>query len=452
MTIIIIIIGVIAVGLITFFVVRSVKNPKQLKSLFDLLKQGKTGIVIKNAKQLIGKDQRNVEVHFLLGLAYMADQKHELALMEFKTISQMGSFGGFCPEKDFREKIAGLYERFGLPEEALKEYLLLIKNNPNNGEYYFKAGALFEARDKTEKAVGYYRKTIELDPRHPMAHFKLGLILYKSKRPVESKSEFEIAVKLEPDNYMAYFYIGRLLKEGHDYIGALSAFEKAQRDPEYKIKALVERGASYMSMNSFDNAVAELERAVKMIQDESSSEALYARYFLAACFEKTRKIERALEHWEKIYSRKASFRDVAEKLSQYQELRTDDKVKEFLTAGTDQFNEICKSVAESLGLTVRDINSIPNGCQIIAIESGDAKWRNARKMPKLLRFFRVNDLIHESSVRTFHEEMRTMNIPRGIMLSSSAFSKRALEFAETRPIDLVGKEKLQDILKNARLP
>ncbi|TFG61791.1 MAG: tetratricopeptide repeat protein [Spirochaetales bacterium] len=449
--IIIIIVG-IGAGLITFFMIRMVMSPKQAKGLVDMLKQGKSGQVIKTAKQMLAKDPRNFETRYLLGQAYQAENKHELALVEFKSINQTGSFGGLCPEREFREKIAALYENFSQPEEALKEYLLLIRNNPENAEYYFKSGVLFEERGKLDKAVGYYRKTIELDNSHSMGHFRLGLVLYKAKKPVESKNEFEIAVKLGPDNYRAYFYMGRLLKEGYDYIGALSAFEKAQRDPDYKVKALVERGACFMSMNHFDNAIAELERAVKLIQDEGSTEALYARYFLATCYEKTRKIEKALQQWEKIYSKKSSFKDVAEKLSEYQALRTDDRVKEFLTASGEQFSEICKTVAGGLNLTVRDVNPISNGCEIIATDNGDDKWRNARKMPKLLHFLRVNELINESAVRAFHEEMRVLNIPRGIMLSSSSFSKKAQDFAETRPIDLYGKEKFQDLLKSLPAP
>jgi len=44
-----------------------------------------------------------------------------------------------------------------------------------------------------------------------------------------------------------------------------------------------------------------------------------------------------------------------------------------------------------------------------------------------------------------------MNIPRGILLTSSGFSRKAQDFAETRPIDLYGKEKLQDLLKKSQL-
>ena len=445
----IIILGTL-IGVFTFFLIKSIITPKKIATLSEYLRQGKVGTVTRVARRLISKDPRNIEAHYLLGLAYLNDNKPELALMELRTVNQIGQFGGICPEPAFRKKIAELYIKFGQHEEALKEHLLLIKLEPNQADHYYQAGSLFEERNRSDKAVLYYRKAIELNGNHGNAHFKLGLLLYKNKKPVEAKVEIEMAIKLRPDNYEAYFYLGRLLKEGHDYVGALLAFEKSQKDPDQKIKSIVERGGCYMSSNNYDRAIAELERAVKLSQDESASETLYGRYFLSICYERTRNIDRAVEQWEKIYSKKPAFKDVAEKLSQYQEFRTDDRIKDYLTAGQDTFQEICKNIALSMNLAVRDIFDIPNGCQLIAVES-DSKWRNARKMPRLMRFLRVTDIIDESTIRMLNEDMKKMNVPRGIIVTSSTFSRTALDFAESRPIDLFNKDQLQELLKKSEV-
>jgi tetratricopeptide (TPR) repeat protein len=370
-------------------------------------------------------------------------------MMELKTVNQIGNFTGLCKEIPFRKQIADLYFNFGQIEESLKEYLLLLKLEPQEADHYYQAGGLFEERNKSDKAVGYYRKAIEINERHHGAHYKLGVLLYKMKKPVESKAELERALRLSPEYYKAYFFLGRILKDNHDYTGALLAFEKAQRDPDQKVKSLIERGGCYMSMNSIDRAVTELQRAVALSPDEGATETLYARYFLSLCYEKMRDIDKAIENWEKIYSKKPSFRDVAEKLSQYQELRTDDRVKDYLTATIEEFYNICKISTEAMGLGVRDITDIPNGCQVIAVESESEKWRNARKQPKLLRFLRIPELISESTVRSLHEEMKNLGVTRGVVITSSNFSRKAIDFAETRPIDLVNKEQLQTILQKA---
>lgn len=445
MIIAIIILGV-GIGFLAFFLIRSIIIPQKIAALEKLVKQNKTAAAIRLARKMISKDPRNVDAHYFLGLAYLAENKPELALMELKTVNSIGQFTEFCREVPFRRKIAELYTKFNQGEEALKEYLLLVKKDPNHPEYYFLIGQLFEERGKGAKAVEFYQKAIELDPKNWKAHFHLGMVLYRAKKSAESKAALELSLKLNPENYAAHFYLGRLLKENHDFTPALSAFEKAQKDPTYKTKALIERGTCFMSMNNFEKAASELERAVKTAKEGEDNELLYAHYFLAHCYEKIRELERAIEHWEAIYAKKPNFKDVAEKLSQYQEFRQDDRMKDFLTVGREEFFSQCRAMATSLGLSAQDVTEIHSGCQILGVEA-QSKWRNARKIPKLLWFLRTTDPVDESSVRALHEQMKQLNVTRGIILTSSSFSRLALEFAESRPIELMGKEKLLELLK-----
>lgn len=440
-----IIIGAILIA-ITFLFAGLLLTPKKISTLADLVKQGKTTAATRAAKNILSKEPRNIEAHFLLGKAYLLEEKPELALMEFKTINQIGNFYGVCSEIPFRKAIADLFLRFDQHEEALKEYLILIKREPYEANNYYMAGTLFVERNHSERATDYFRKAIEIDPKHSEAHFQLGYLLYRSKKPIEAKREFESAIRTNPENYPAHFYQGRIMKDNHDYVAALLSFEKAQRTPEFKVKALVERGSCYMHMNNFDKAITELERAIKLSSQNNSTESMYARYFLALCYEKMRNLDKAVEHWEIIYAKAPTFRDVAEKLSQYQELRTDDRIKDFLTCNQDVFMEMCRNVMEVMNMKVRDIQEAPNGCQAVAIERDDEKWRNTRKLPVIIRLLRVPEMVEESTVRNMHEEMKKDGITKALMITSSTFSRMATEFAEQRPIDLMGKEELQELL------
>ena len=113
-------------------------------------------------------------------------------------------------------------------------------------------------------------------------------MLYKEKKPVESKAELEASLKHDPENTQAYYYLGKLQKESHDYIAALLSFEKAQRNPEFKAKALVEARRLLHEHGRHGKSDPRAgARAVKVANDDGSSEALYGRYFLAMCYEKT---------------------------------------------------------------------------------------------------------------------------------------------------------------------
>jgi tetratricopeptide (TPR) repeat protein len=443
---------VLGIGIVILVIVllKSILAPKQIAAIAANLKNGHYAAAAKVAKNIIAREPRNASAHYYLGLVYQSEGKDELALMEYKTVNQLSQFGREVPEAEFRKRIAELYLRYGQHEEALKEQLMLIKLKPNDPDTYYMAGKLFEERGRVDNAVGYLRKSIELDPRQAKAHFELGMILYRDKKTMEAKNEFQEALKYDSENPGASFYIGKIFKDNHDYTPALLMLEKAARSPEFKTKALVERGGCYMSLNDFDRAIPELERAIRSSKDESSNEILYARYFLAMCFEKQRELDKAIEQWELIYTKKPSFRDVAEKLSQYQEFRTDDRMKDYITSSREDFLAICTSiVSSSMGFISREIKEIQNGVDIIVVEADNQKWLGTKKIPHLYRFYRAPDILDESPIRLLLDDMKKQNILRGAIFTSSGYTRAAMEYAENRPLELFTKEQLQGFLNKA---
>jgi len=414
------------------------------------VKQGKASQAIRSAKQILAKEPRNGEAHYLLARAYQLDGKDELALMEFKAVNQISDFTGLCKEAPFRREIAGLFLRFGQEEEALKEYLLLTKLEPYDPEHYYNAGTLFEKRSKGGQAAQFYKKALEVSPRYSDAWFALGQLMYRAKRGAEAKEALQKALKLRPDNYKAYFYLGRILKDSRNFTGALGAFENAQKDPDFKIKSLIERGSCFLATKSYEKARTELERAIKLSEDdEDSNEMMHARYFLSVCYERTRNLDKAIEQWEYLYGKKKNFRDVAEKLSQYQELRADDRIKDFITESPEKFEKTCHRIIAAMNLSVTDYVSLPEGAQITAVERSTGNWRNTRKFPKFVRILRVPETIDLPSVREFNEQMKKAGVNRGYFITSSTFTRSAHEFTESRPIDLMSRERLQELLKAA---
>ena len=438
-----------AVAVFTFFIVRSIIAPKKVASLADLVKQNKNAQAIRAAKAIINNEPRNSEAHYLLAQALEQDGKAELALMEMKTVSNINDFSGYCKENEFRARFARLFDQFNFPEEALKEYLLLIKMEPYNPDYYHHAGALFEKRGKNTQAAQYYKKAIDMDPRNSEAHFALGTLLFKGKRYNDAKIILTKALKLRPDNYKAHFFLGKMHKETQNYTSAIQSFEQAQKDGDFKVKALIERGICYIAIKNYEKAAIELERAIKLTVESGDDALLFARYYLAMCYEKRRNIDKAIEQWEAIYSKKQSFKDVAEKLSQFQDLREDDRMKDYLTSSNQEFMNLCVRIMEVMNLSITDQNLTKRGCQIIATEKTTGQWRNTKKMPRLINLYRITENIDAPQVREFQEEIQSLKASRGVMITSSLFTRAAKEFSESRPIELIDKSKLQEILIQA---
>ena len=439
-----------AVFLLLFFVVKSVVSPKKIESLQKLIKQGKISSAIKNAKAIIQKDPQNYLAHYYLGKAYLKDNKSELALMELKYVDQHAVFDANLSELEFRQEIAPLYTKFNQPDEALKQYLLLTKLNPRDAENFYNVARIYEAKGKSDAALGFYDKTIKLNKRHVKAHAAMGLLLFRAKQLQEAKKEIDLAISLSPETFSSYYYLGKILKENKDFPGAVKAFEKAQRDSEFRQKALIECGTCYMAGNSIDNAINCFERAISSVKDSEKQETIYARYFLASCYEKTRKIEKAIEQWELIYAKNHSFRDVAAKLSEYKDLQANDSLKEYLTSSEENFVQICKNACiAGIKLEPQQITMQKWGCQILATEAKDADWRSIRKQAFLIKFFRETDPLEDFIVRKTLDEIKSQNCSKAFICSSSGFTRSAIAAAENRPCELVNKESLEKLLDKA---
>ena len=61
-------------------------------------------------------------------------------------------------------------------------------------------------------------------------------------------------------------------------------------------------------------------------------------------------------------------------------------------------------------------------------------------------FYRDPNLIEDSYLRTLQEDMKKQSIIRGVIITSSGFTRTALEFAESRPLELINKDKLEQML------
>ena len=300
--IIVTVLGVIITFLI-LFLVKNMLLPKRVESVPKLIKQGKTQNAIKMAKQIIAKDPKNYKAHYYLGKAYQKENRTELALIEYKYVNENALFGPELDELSFRNEYSKLLLKHNQQNEALKNFLLLTKLDPKNAENYYWAGHIYEENNRFDVALGFMQKAVFYDKNNSKAHAEIGLMQYRTKNFAEAKKEIDLALKLNPENYSSYYYLGKIQKDEKAIPAALKSFEKAQRDPDIKQKAIIEHGACYMVVNRYDNASVDFQRAIELDKDNINNETLYARYFLATCYEKNRKIDKAIEQWTAIYKR-----------------------------------------------------------------------------------------------------------------------------------------------------
>lgn len=423
--------------------------PRKLEEIAEMLRRGQTKLAIKKLEDILAKDDHNVYAHYLLGEAFMKEGNQQYAILEYRQVLKYAVFSEKVNEVDVRGKLARLFKEQKKLNEAKNEYLMLTKLDAENFENYYELGVLFFESGVMDKAAPYLKKAAELNPKHSNSYYFLGQVAYRLGNHAEAKNALLESIKLEASNFKAHYFLGLVLRQLQDYEWAIKEFEVAQKSDDIRTKCFLAKGTCYLEREQYPKAVIEFERGLKGASRGSDTE-LNMRYFLASAYEKMRDMHSAIANWEKIYEVNKKFRDVEQKLKQNEEFRQDDRIKDFLIATLSNFELMSKKVVEKLGLEISEVKVINDtDIEMFASEPDDGR-RNTRKTNKLVRVLRTTESITDALPRRMHESMKVRNAQRIVIISTGEFSQAAIEFANTRPIELYGKTQLIDILRSIK--
>jgi len=420
--------------------------PRKLEEIQQLIESGQTKIAIRKLNDIIEKDDRNHYAHYLLALAYEKENNIQYAIVEYRQVLKIGRYDEKVNEVNIRNHLASIYKARNAVEEAKKEYLLLTKLDPANYEPFYELGIIFFNLGQIEKAIPYFRKSISNNSKHGASFYYIGQAYYRMQNYPDAKQAFIEAIKVDQNDYKAHYFLGLVLRQLGDYEWAIKEFETAQKSDDIKVKCFLAKGTCYLEREQLPKAVIEFDRGLKFAKRGSDTE-LNLRYFLAEAQEKMRDLHSAISNWEKIVAVNPTFRDVQAKLKSYAEFRQDDRIKDFMIAGLAQFEHTCRKISESMGLTVMDVDIISDTeVEIIATDT-EGKWRNTRRTNKIVRILRTTDVVNDKLLRKLHEKLKEKNATRIIIITAGDFTQSAVDFSNTRPIELYGKNDLLRLLK-----
>jgi len=420
--------------------------PRKLDEIAAMIKKGQSKLAIRKLTDVLQKDERNTYAHYLLAEAYFSEGNQQYAVVEYRQVLKMGGFDDKVKEVSIRKKLAEIFRAGKKISEAKNEFLILTKLEPDNSENYFILGEIFYEAGVLDKALPYLKKTVTLNAKNGQAHYLMGQIAYRSNTYQEAKNSFLEAIKSEQANFKAHYFLGLVLRHLNDYEWAIKEFEIAQKSEDIKTKCFLAKGTCYVEKEQYSKAVVEFERGLKFTVRGSDTE-LNMRYFLAEAQEKMRDIHSAIANWEKISEINKKFRDVEQKLKNYEDFRQDDRIKDFMIASLSNFEFICRKIVEALGLAVLEVNII-NDTEIEIFAAEMEERRNTRRVQKLIKIVRTTETMNENPLRRLHEAIKPKNAHRAVMITTGDFSQSAIEFSNTRPIELYDKARLLEILRS----
>lgn len=172
-----------------------------------------------------------------------------------------------------RRNIAAAYMKQGNYTEALRELLAAEKLYADDPDLQNDLGFAYMEKDRPELAIAHFKKALELKPDYSSARNNLGVAYLRNKQWDEAIACFkklsQNLLYTTPQNALvnlglAYYHKQDLAQAESYYQKALSLYEEGiSKDATY-VKALHGLGLTYMAMGRGQDAVAALEKAVRV--------------------------------------------------------------------------------------------------------------------------------------------------------------------------------------------
>ena len=441
---------VILFGLFVFTYFKFFRKPKKIQKIWEQVQTGEIKNSIRQLKTMIIKQGGPIDAHYLLAECYRREGNYQMALVEFRFCLKSKKKLFIGTEKEIREGIVECALKLGRDEEALNQLYELNRLEPKNDKYLFEIAKIFYKKGNLEQTVTYLDKTVKVNPTHADALSYLGMIMFHANKIKEAMFYLAKAVKYNPRNYRAYYYLGRLYMDGKDFNKAITYFDAAQRSQYYRIRSYIQKGTCYKELNEFEHAVEEYKKAISSATARDQNLLLMARYALASLYESRGKLTEALEQWESIYKINPTYGDVAKKLEKYQDLRADDNMKDFLVSPLPIFEGMCLDIVKYLGYDVVDIKHIKSSITNIVAVPRMNVGLNVRIQRVYIKIYRDAIPLGLNAVKNLVDEAKSLNCIKAICISPVEFKEEAIDYSQSRPIELIGGSKLSKILAEIR--
>lgn len=177
-------------------------------------------------------------------------------------------------------------------ELAMQASQELAREAPGSYQAHELEAEAFESQGRWEQAAAEYQKILDQNANVPGIHFRLGRVaLSKGESDAnteEAKKEFEHELKIDPSNAAAEFSLGEIARRAAQWDEAIAHFSTAARLDSGFAEAYLALGMSLASAEKFAEAVAPLEKYVKMVPDDPAG-----HYQLAIAYDRTGRKESA---------------------------------------------------------------------------------------------------------------------------------------------------------------
>lgn len=441
---------VVVIGFIAILLVISSKKGRRIESASVKketapVKTKNRNQIIRDATRKLSQDAHNIEALTALGDVYFKERLWDKAYPIYDT---MWKIAGAHPEVDLflaSLRTGMCAAKINKPQEALTALTYAYRLNPHDFDVNYAIGLACFQNKEYEKAIPCLKKALVVNNDAEGLFFLLGQCYYNAHHYHECLPCFKKALDEDPQNKEALYDMADAMTEDGFGDKAMKVFMHLRPDPVFGARSCLAAGMIHSRNGDNEVAIQDFEIGLKH-ENTPTETKLEIQYRLAQCYFSTNQIARGLQELRKVQTVNPTYKDVAVLLARYQELSQNANLQTYLIAGTSDFVALCRKVVicmyREATVKIQDINVGPVFTDILA-SVDSAKWEDV----EVFRFFRTTGSTGEIYLRDFHGHLHDIKADRGFCITAGSFTDEARKFVEGRPIDLIEKATLVNMLK-----
>lgn len=164
--------------------------------------------VLRDAKLVLKRDERNVQAMVNMAAAYSSLGKHELAEDVLLQVEQVAT--SRMVQADVRYRLGFVYLAMERSKAALTSFETAVNKRPDFAEARNNLGVLYHKARDFDAAVTQFQKAVSVQPRYKEAHLNLGNAYKGMKSYAEAEQSFQDAMRIDGNYAAAYFNLGIL--------------------------------------------------------------------------------------------------------------------------------------------------------------------------------------------------------------------------------------------------
>jgi tetratricopeptide (TPR) repeat protein len=441
MLMVILLVVIILIVAVMGIFLQSTKGKKRIEGALSLFNAGKYKEALDLFQGLYARDAGNKALNWYMGQCYENLQNYELALVEYNKASLSTIFNPPLDEVEIHKRIAMVNLELGNVKKSYQELQIVCSLDPRDGDSYYLLGVLAKNNGELQKGLEYLDKAIRYKKDYPEAYLEHGKINYLLNHADKAKRALAQAVALNPGLSEAHYYYALLLEKDRVYQKSIDEFQLAAEDERFRFDSLVHTALVYMAQNDKENTLATFERAFS--EGSTSAENLLdAKYTYANFLIQEGDLAGAMKTWEDILAQDALYRDVSSKVQIYGEIFKSESLTRFVTSPKQEFVTTGQEICRLLRMKVENFRVHQND-----LIEYVGSFRSGREEPAcVVHVTRWTNQVGEIPVRELLERVVEEGAGKGVFITSSNFTEAAHNLAKIRPLELIEREKLEELL------